>query len=179
MKVSEQINDMINRRKYKRYRAKSGTFALLRSTSIELSKIRDMSMGEIGFAVIKSRPIKMGQIIDISTSGLAFDYIERQSKTIEVFKLDILYAEDAYFLGKVLFRPIFDYAIAPEIPLNSFTIRRCGVQFGVLTAQQESKLEYFVNQHTLLEEPITCRPGSLQNDQIRSTAKSRVANYIM
>jgi hypothetical protein len=170
---------MINRRKHKRYRAKSGTFALLRSTSIELSKIRDMSMGQIGFAVIKSRPIKMGQIINISKNGLAFDYIERQSKTIEVFKLDILFAEDAYFLGKVLFRPIFDYAIDAEIPFNSFIIRRCGVQFGELTSQQESKLDYFVNQHTLLEEPISYRPRSLQNDQIRSSTKSRVANYIM
>ena len=179
MQVSEQINDMINRRKHKRYRAKSGTFALLRSTSIELNKIRDMSMGEIGFAVIKSRPIKMGQIINISKNGLAFDYIERQSKTINVFKLDILFAEDAYFLGKVLFRPIFDYAIVPEIPFNSFTIRRCGVQFGELTAQQESKLEYFVNQHTLLEEPIIYRPRSMQNDQIRSSTKSRAANYII
>lgn len=170
---------MINRRKHKRYRAKSGTFALLRSTSIELNKIRDMSMGQIGFAVIKSRPIKMGQIINISKNGLAFDYIERQSKTIEVFKLDILFAEDAYFLGKVLFRPIFDYAIDAEIPFNSFIIRRCGVQFGELTSQQESKLEYFVNRHTLLEEPISYRPRSLQNDQIRSSTKSRVANYIM
>ena len=179
MQVSEQINDMINRRKHKRYRAKSGTFALLRSTSIELNKIRDMSMGEIGFAVIKSRPIKMGQIINISKNGLAFDYIERQSKTMEVFKLDILYAEDAYYLGKVLFRPIFDYAIDAEIPFNSFIIRRCGVKFGELTAQQKSKLEYFVNQHTLLEEPINYRSGSLENNQIQSTAKSRVANYIM
>ena len=170
---------MINRRKHKRYRTKRGTFALLRSTSIELSKIRDMSMGEIGFAVIKSRPIKMGQIKNISKNGLAFDYIERQSKTIEVFKLDILFAEDAYYLGKVLFRPIFDYAIDAEIPFNSFTIRRCGVQFGELTAQQQSKLAYFVNQHTLLEEPINYRSRPLQSDQIRSSTKSRVANYIM
>lgn len=170
---------MINRRKHKRYRAKSGTFALLRSTSIELNKISDMSMGEIGFAVIKSRPIKMGQIINISKDGLAFDYIERQTKNIELFKLDILFAEDAFYLGKVLFRPIFDYAIASEIPLNTFTIRRCGVQFGELTAQQESKLEFFVNQHTLLEEPIDLRPKSLQNDQVRSSTKSRVANFIM
>jgi len=170
---------MINRRIHKRYLAKSGSFALLRSTSIELNKIRDMSMGEIGFAVIKSRPVKMGQIINISKNGLAFEYIERQSKTIEVFKLDLLYAEDAFYLGKVLFRPIFDYAIDAEIPFNSFTIRRCGVQFGELTAQQESKLEYFLNQHTLLEEPMSYGPRPLQNDQIRSSTKPRVANYIM
>jgi len=179
MQVSEQVNGMINRRIHQRYRAKSGSFALLRSTSIELNRIRDMGMGEIGFAVIRSRPIKMGQIINISKNGLAFEYLERQSKSIEVFKLDLLYAEDAYYLGKLLFRPIFDYAVDAEIPFDSFTIRRCGVEFGELTAQQESKLEYFLNQHTLPEEPVSYGPRPLQNDEIRSSSKSRVANYIM
>jgi hypothetical protein len=46
---------MIERRKHERYHVKTGTFALLRSTSIEFSKIREMGMGEIGFAVIKSK----------------------------------------------------------------------------------------------------------------------------
>jgi hypothetical protein len=56
----------MERRIGRRYRVQPGTFAVLRSTSIELSKIKDMSMGEIAFAVIKSKPIKMGQIINIS-----------------------------------------------------------------------------------------------------------------
>lgn len=170
---------MINRRKHKRYRARNGTFALLRSTSIELSKISDMSMGEIGFAVIKSRPVKMGQIINISKDGLAFDYIERQSKSVEVFKLDILFAEDAFYLGKLLFRPVFDYVIESEIPLNTFTIRRCGVQFGELNTQQKSSLEYFVNHHALLEEALRYTSRSLQDDHVLSSRKPRVANYIM
>jgi hypothetical protein len=67
----------MERRRGRRYRVQPGTFAVLRSTSIELSKIKDMSMGEIAFAVIKSKPIKMGQIINISKDGLAFHYIDR------------------------------------------------------------------------------------------------------
>ncbi|MGD8944884.1 MAG: hypothetical protein PVJ37_16580, partial [Desulfobacterales bacterium] len=62
----------MERRHHQRYGVRPGTFAVLRSTSIELSKIKDMSMGEIAFAVIKSKPIKMGRIINISTDGLAF-----------------------------------------------------------------------------------------------------------
>ena len=46
----------MERRRGRRYRVQPGTFAVLRSTSIELSKIKDMSMGEIAFAVIKSKP---------------------------------------------------------------------------------------------------------------------------
>jgi hypothetical protein len=145
---------MIERRRHERYHVKSGTFALLRSTSIEFSKIREMGMGEIGFAVIKSKPVKMGQITNISMNGLAFEYIERRNKAIKVFKLDILYAQDAFYLGKLLFKPSFDYVVEPEFPLNTFNIRRCGVEFGALTSNQKSRLEYFLSKHTTSQEQI-------------------------
>ena len=170
---------MIERRKHKRYAAKSGTFALLRSTSIELSKINDMSLGQIGFAVIKSKPIKMGQIINISKDGLAFDYIERPGNTLEVFKLDILFAEDAYYLGKLLFKTVYDYSVDPEIPLSTFTIRRCGVQFGELTHRQHMQLEYFLNHHRLSEDKLVRNSPQWENDRIASSDDTKVAGIII
>jgi hypothetical protein len=155
---------MIERREHPRYSAKVGTFALLRATSIALSKIPDMSMGEIGFAVIKSKPVKMGQIININMKGLAFDYIERRGDSIQVFKLDILFARDAFYLGKLLFKPVFDYAVDSEVPGSSFAIRRCGVQFGELTAYQKSRLEFFVNNHTIAQEQFF-NDGSVWEDE--------------
>ncbi len=145
---------MIDRRKHPRYSTRTSTFALLRSTSIAMKKIQDMSMGEIGFAVIRSKPVRMGQIININKNGLAFDYIERRGEAMQVFKLDILYAQDTFYLGKLLFKPVYDYVIDSEVPVNSFTIRRCGVQFGELTAHQKSRLEYFIQNYTLAQEDI-------------------------
>jgi len=139
----------MERRIHQRYGVKPGTFAILRSTSIELSKIKDMSMGEIAFAVIKSKPIKMGQIIDISKDGLAFHYIDRQGGSNNLFKMDILFAGDAFYLDRLLFKPVFDIAVETDIPLNSFAIRKCGVQFGELNHRQRSQLEYFICNHTL------------------------------
>ena len=139
----------MERRNHQRYGVQAGTFAVLRSTSIELSKINDMSMGEIAFAVIKSKPIKMGQVINISKDGLAFHYIDRQGASNSLFKMDILFAQDAFYLDRLLFKPIFDVEIATDIPLNSFTIRKCGVQFGELSSRQQSRLEYFIRNHTL------------------------------
>ena len=46
-------------------------------------------------------------------------------------------------------KPIFDVEIDTDIPLNSFKIRKCGVQFGELSARQHSRLEYFIRNHTL------------------------------
>ena len=151
---SSERHEMIDRRKHPRHSTRSGTFALLRSTSIALRKIQDMSMGEIGFAVIKSKPVKMGQIININKNGLAFDYIERRGEAMQVFKLDILYAQDTFYLGKLLFKPVYDYVIESEVPVNSFTIRRCGVQFGELTAYQKSRLEFFIQNYTLAQNEI-------------------------
>jgi hypothetical protein len=139
----------MERRNHQRYGVKPGTFAILRSTSIELSKIKDMSMGEIAFAVIKSKPIKMGQITNISKDGLAFHYIDRQVGTNSLFKMDILFAGKAFYLDRLLFKPVFDSLVETEIPLNSFTIRKCGVQFGELSHRQQSQLEYFICNHTL------------------------------
>ena len=146
---------MMERRKHQRFGVKPGTFAILRSTSIELSKIRDMSMGEIAFAVIKSKPIKMGQVTDISRDGLAFHYIDRRAGTQSLFKMDILFAADSFYLDRLLFKPVFD-RVETDIPLNSFTIRKCGVQFGELDQQQRSQLEYFICNHTL--DAAECRP---------------------
>jgi hypothetical protein len=143
-------------RKHQRYGVKAGTFAILRSTSIELSKIKDMSMGEIAFAVIKSKPIKMGQITNISKDGLAFHYIDRQVGTNSLFKMDILFAREAFYLDRLLFKPVFDIEVKSDIPLNSFTIRKCGVQFGELNHRQKSQLEYFICHHTL--DPVDCLP---------------------
>ena len=139
----------MERRNYQRYGANPGTFAILRSTSIELSKINDMSMGEIAFAVIKSKPIKMGQITNISKDGLAFHYIDRQDGSNSLFKMDILFAGEAFYLDRLLFKPVFDILVETDIPLNSFPIRKCGVQFGELDHRQRSQLEYFICNHTL------------------------------
>jgi hypothetical protein len=139
----------MERRIGKRYQVQPGTFAVLRSTSIELSKIKDMSMGEIAFAVIKSKPIKMGQVINISRDGLSFHYIDRHGGSNGLFKMDILFAPDAFYLDRLLFKPVFDFEIETEIPLNSFTVRKCGVQFGELSSQQRSRLEYFISNHAI------------------------------
>ncbi|MGD8343563.1 MAG: hypothetical protein PVI38_18560 [Desulfobacterales bacterium] len=106
-------------------------------------------MGEIAFAVIKSKPIKMGRIINISTDGLAFHYIDRKRGSNSLFKMDILLASDAFYLDRILFKPVFDFEITSEIPLNSFSIRKCGVKFGEMNQRQRSQLEYFICNHTV------------------------------
>ena len=113
-------------------------------------------MGEIAFAIIKSKPIKMGQIVNISKQGLAFHYIDRQGGSSSLFKMDILFAQDAFYLDRILFKPVFDIEIDTDIPLNQFKIRKCGVQFGELNQQQRSQLEHFICNYTM--DPVEFTP---------------------
>jgi len=100
----------------------------------------------------------MGQIVNISKEGLAFHYIDRKGGSKSLFKMDILFAQDAFYLDRLLFKPIFDIEIDTDLPLNSFTIRKCGVQFGELNQQQRSQLEYFICNYTL--NPVDFNPGA-------------------
>jgi hypothetical protein len=63
--------------------------------------------------------------------------------------MDILFAKDAFYLDRILFKPVFDFEIKSDIPLNSFSIRKCGVKFGELNQRQRSQLEYFICHHTV------------------------------
>jgi hypothetical protein len=45
--------------------------------------------------------------------------------------MDILFAPDAFYLDRLLFKPIFDSEIETDIPLNSFTIREGGLQSSI------------------------------------------------
>ena len=156
----------MERRNHQRYGVQLGTFAILRSTSIELSKIKDMSMGEIAFAVIKSKPIKMGQIINISNEGLAFHYIDHNKASNCLFKMDILFAKNAFYLDRILFKPVFDYEIKSDIPLNSFSIRKCGVKFGELNQRQRSQLAYFICNHTVDSAELSPRLQPLKDERL-------------
>jgi hypothetical protein len=146
----------MERRNLQRYEVHPGTFAVLRSTSIGLSKIKDMSMGEIAFAVIKSKPIKMGQIVNISKEGLAFLYIDRQGGSNSLYKMDILFAKASFYLDRLLFKPIFDIEVDTDISLSPFSMRKCGVQFGELNQQQRSQLDFFICNYTL--NPVDLNP---------------------
>lgn len=86
------------------------------------------------------------QIVDISKGGLAFRYIggERLSGS---FNLDILFAENSFYLGKIPVKTVSDKK-ADQGPFDSISMRRHGVQFGELTSHQMSQLGYFISNHT-------------------------------
>jgi hypothetical protein len=92
---------------------------------------------------------QVGPLTDISKGGLAFCYTARK-KQPNGLSLDIFLTDGDFCLSYVPFREVSD----SEVPNNTAgyaPIRRCRVQFGDLTENQLSHLEYIIQKHTINE----------------------------
>ena len=147
-----EFQKKVERRKHKRFSANDGTFAVVRSSDAPLHRIKKMSMGEIACAVYRSKPAKVGQIINLSQGGLSFSYIDRNESSSNAFEMDIIAADNSFYLDKLTFKTIMDVETSEEPSFSPITVKRQGVQFVGLTFKQLSKLEHFLRHHTRDEE---------------------------
>ena len=120
---------MVERRKHKRFKVQGSAFVVLGAPPWPHST-------------------KVGQIIDMSMHGLAFSYIADEGQSNSSFELGIFLADNSFHLRQIPFETISDVK-TNEVPLSSITMRRRGVQFGELTHNQISQLEYFIRNHTI------------------------------
>jgi c-di-GMP-binding flagellar brake protein YcgR len=91
----------------------------------------------------------MGQILDISMGGLAFRYINNDSKTpTRESYADIYLTEGDLCLASVPIRTVSDFD-APDtvtckadgpLPVSCRGMRRCGVEFGDMSEAQMAQL---------------------------------------
>lgn len=114
----------LDRRKRERYRVKEGVLLSPVTKDRKYWKMLDVSMGGASFRYIPPEDLNGFSEIDIATQDLEF-------------------AVDG-----IPFRVISDCEL-PDCTASSFELRRCGVEFGVLTNHQESRLAEFIRQYTL------------------------------
>jgi len=114
-----------DKRKHKRYRAKEGAYAAIRS----------------GYDVI-------GMIKDISQSGLAFQYIANGKRINGVLTIDIFHNNRDFYLKDVPFKTTSDFNVDSKVPFSTIMLRQCGGQFNITTDNQRSQLDLFLLNHT-------------------------------
>jgi hypothetical protein len=117
--------ELVERRRHKRFRIRNGAFVILDPSDTGA-----------------------GRLIDISVNGLTFDYVASQEPPIEETELQISLTYSGFRLYGVPCKAIWNL-VTYEIPTTSLHTRRCGVQFGDLTPQQASQLEYFIQNHAI------------------------------
>jgi len=120
---------MVERRKHKRF------------------KVQDSAFVVVG-APFRPHSTKVGQIIDMSMGGLAFGYIADEDRSNASSELGIFLADNSFHLRQIPFETISDLK-TNRVPFSSISMRRSGVQFGELTHDQISQLEYFIQNHTI------------------------------
>ncbi len=138
----------IERRQAPRYAVKEHTFAVVRSIdSNDLRQLGSMSRGQVGIALFKSRPAKMGQIMNLSLKGLCFNYIVNDENIPESDEVDILLAEDNFYLGSLPCRIVRERTEANELPFTPIVMRQRAVAFEELNPEQVRTLKRFLKAH--------------------------------
>ena len=106
---------------------------------------------EGAFAALVDKESRLGQIKDISIRGLSFRYIDNNEKLENARELKIILGRQGLYLDKVPFRKISDFEIKSEFSFSSVKMRQIGLEFGNLTAEQQMKLDQFIQYHTIGE----------------------------
>jgi hypothetical protein len=101
-------------------------------------------------ACVKLSNSMVGIMTEISKKGLVFRYIHEDSEdkinanellTVSIYK-------NGFSLHNVPCRVIKDNDILPEYYLSSAKMQKCHIQFGELTRDQKSQLDYFISHYT-------------------------------
>ncbi|MFC1488903.1 hypothetical protein ACFL6B_03545 [Thermodesulfobacteriota bacterium] len=122
----------ISRRKWKRFRMKSGAIVMLHKPSL------------IGFGKVSY--IELGPVIDISMGGLAVKYINSKKRQIDCFELSLSVANDGVRVEGMPFEVVADFKVV-ELPDGIEVRKRC-VQFGKLDPYKSFQLETFIKNNT-------------------------------
>ena len=129
----------IERRKHRRFKVKDFTFVKFRSESDE----------------------DVGQLLDISKGGLSLRYFVNAEKPKQFYKLDIFLSGDDFIIAEIPFRTISNTKLSDGLQFSPTIFRRSSVQFGRLTPNQISKLDYFFSQQKIKDplKPFNLRGG--------------------
>jgi hypothetical protein len=120
--------NQIERRKYKRYISRKGTFAVLTP----------------GFK-------NLGPIKDISQGGLALRYVDNGEPLSRAFKMDIFLTRKIFYLKDIPFKTISLIDEVSKSPFSSLHMKQRSVQFEKMDSDQSDQLNYFLSNHTVKE----------------------------
>jgi hypothetical protein len=119
-----------------------------RKKQIDRRKNRRFRVQAPSFVLFRPDSGKMGRIVDINMEGLTFRYIPEEEPLKDVFELDILMADESFYVKRIPIKTISDVESDKDAPLSSVVMRRRGVRFGTLSESQRLQLRAFIERHT-------------------------------
>ena len=122
----------------------------------ERRKFERMIPAETTFVAFRPGFEKLGRIKDICMGGLGCEYqmpgpSNKDSENEASSEIDIFQSDDRFYLPRVPCSVVYDISLgesASEAPEPKIEKRRCGFEFGALTAAVTEKLKAFLRDHT-------------------------------
>lgn len=111
-------------------------------------KQKRFSTQEGTYVKLSNGSIKVGQVINISKSGLAFSYITKGERLTGWQKINIFLSGDSFYVKQLPFKVISEYVIDKKNTLNNVFKKQCGGEFGEMTPNQKTQLEYLISKYT-------------------------------
>jgi hypothetical protein len=116
---------MMERRKIDRYKVKDASFVILKEGQVN----------------------EMAQLVDISEDGLGCYSVTDEPKNINNPLSEIILADNGFCIEQIPLKKVSAIELSDNLPLNLKKMRY-GLQFSELTAEQRSKLLFFIRNHT-------------------------------
>ncbi len=95
---------------------------------------------------------RVAKITDISMGGLAFEYLSDDDENKEDSQLDIFMSENEVHISDIPCRVVYDMPVTRpyiyQIFSQTFTAKKCGVEFGILSQEKSVQLYSFLKNHT-------------------------------
>lgn len=114
----------------------------------ERRKHKRFKAAQGAYAVLGPKTSKLGQIKDISMGGLAFKYLTDEARSNGTGELDIIIRQNSLCVKNIPIQTVSDFELARENAFSTVRLRQQGVQFGNLTSDQTSQLEFILKHHT-------------------------------
>jgi len=109
-------------------------------------------VGEEVIVALRNRSSRVGRVKDINMGGLSFEHIYDEDLGGDSSKSDVSLWVDNYSVADIPCRVVYDIPISEPPEYDYLTVhfrtRRCGVEFGKLTENQETQLDFFLKTHT-------------------------------
>lgn len=122
--------------------------AELDHNTMEKRKFTRFRTQDDAYAALRGKFTKVGKICDISMNGLAFRYLAEKMSDEKSNQVDIFLSNNGFHLAGVPCTVLYN---KKEAISNSDAVSpyRCGLKFERVNEEQESKLEFFLNNHTI------------------------------
>jgi hypothetical protein len=117
--------------------------------TVEKRKHKRFKVQKNTYIITVNDTTNLGQMINISKGGLAFNYIGQKEKIAGWHKVDIFLSSKRFYLKEILFKATSDFYLDPNTPFSTVLMKQCGGEFGEMTDEQKSQLDYFLDNHTI------------------------------